>query len=337
MKIGIPRALLYYNYYPFWESFFKELGHEIILSDHTSKVILDKGVNNCVDDACIPVKLFHGHVLDLIGKADKIFIPRYTSINKGEYICPKIIGLPEMAKNNIKADFDIITVEINRHNKIESAYKSCNKFAYELCGRSHIANKAVKTAYLAQKQYDEKLMLGENPLDILGRDRKNHRSSINNKDKRFKVGIVGHPYILYDTYISMNIIDKLIAQDYNIVLPENIPERFIDYECSMLPKRMFWSYAKKLYGSAFAMIKNEKVDGLIFISSFACGIDSFISDLVERINNRQYKIPFTNIIIDEHTGRGGISTRVEAFLDMMRWRNEYDSDISAHGKSLYFG
>ena len=80
------------------EEFFEMLGYKTVVSNNTSKLILDNGVMNCVDDACLPVKLFHGHVIDLLGRADVIFIPRLISINPGEFICPKFIGLPEMIK-----------------------------------------------------------------------------------------------------------------------------------------------------------------------------------------------------------------------------------------------
>lgn len=29
MRIGIPRALLYYEYYPMWKTFFQQLGAEV--------------------------------------------------------------------------------------------------------------------------------------------------------------------------------------------------------------------------------------------------------------------------------------------------------------------
>jgi predicted nucleotide-binding protein (sugar kinase/HSP70/actin superfamily) len=36
----------------------------------------DSGVKASGSETCLPVKVFHGHVLDLTGKADYIFIPR---------------------------------------------------------------------------------------------------------------------------------------------------------------------------------------------------------------------------------------------------------------------
>ena len=98
-KVGIPRGLFYYQFYPLWRSFFEELGAEIIVSDNTTRKILDDGVKKCVDEACLPVKVFYGHIASLKDKVDYLFIPRYTSISKKEYICPKFGGLPDMIKH----------------------------------------------------------------------------------------------------------------------------------------------------------------------------------------------------------------------------------------------
>ena len=84
------------------------------------------------------------------------------------------------------------------------------------------------------------------------------------------------------------------------------------------------------------MMRNNRVDGLIFITSFACGVDALMGELLEIYNNRYFNIPYTTIVIDEHTGEGGVKTRVEAFLDMVGWRRRDGIDVSTHGKDVHF-
>ncbi len=62
-KIGIPKALLYYKYYPFWKLFLEEMGYEVVTSGQTTQKMLQDGTSCTVDEACLPVKLFCGHVL----------------------------------------------------------------------------------------------------------------------------------------------------------------------------------------------------------------------------------------------------------------------------------
>lgn len=69
-KVGIPRALFYYKFYPFWTTFFNELGVETVVSEKTTKKILDDGVKSCVDEACLAIKVFYGHVLNLKDRVD---------------------------------------------------------------------------------------------------------------------------------------------------------------------------------------------------------------------------------------------------------------------------
>jgi len=107
-----------------WETFFHELGIEVVLSAPTTKVILNNGVKSCVDEACLPIKIFHGHVLDLKDRVDYLFIPRLKSVARNEYICPKFCGLPEMIKYSIKENLPpIIDVEINLRKNPKNLFK----------------------------------------------------------------------------------------------------------------------------------------------------------------------------------------------------------------------
>ena len=46
IKIGIPRAFLYYRYGVLWKSFFEKLGLNVVLSPETNREILNLGINN---------------------------------------------------------------------------------------------------------------------------------------------------------------------------------------------------------------------------------------------------------------------------------------------------
>jgi len=336
LKIGIPRALLYYDYFPLWKSLFEELGHEVVLSSVTSKSILDSGVTNCVDDACLPVKLFHGHVVDLIGNVDAIFIPRLISIYPGEYICPKFIGLPDMIKSSIKGLSDLIVLDYNAHRNLKDAYKAYIDLGERIGASASRTEKAFRIASAKQQEYYLLLRQGKTPLDIL----KGYESTQTASDKSITannkgvIGLIGHPYTLYDEYISMELIPKLKSKGYCVLVPENITQSQIDQSCTKLPKRLFWSYGKKLLGSGLYMLDSGMVNGIIFLSSFACGVDAFIIELLQRYTYRLNKIPCALITIDEHTGHAGFNTRLEAFIDMMEWRNVREGHISTYGASV---
>jgi predicted nucleotide-binding protein (sugar kinase/HSP70/actin superfamily) len=332
LKIGIPRALLYYIYYPLWKTFIEELGHEVILSSGTNQSILDNSVKNSVDDACLPVKLFHGHVMDLIGKVDRILVPRLVSVHPGEYICPKFIGLPEMIKNSVPGKPNLIILDYNARNGIKKGINGFRMLGREL-GASKIAiHHALELAHKKQEVYGSMLLEGANPVALLEKK----VQPVRGKPKG-RIGLIGHPYLIYDQYINMNICSKLAAKGYIPYFPENILPDKIEKACERYPKKLFWSYGKSLLGSGLTMMEDKMISGMILLTSFGCGIDSFIDELLQIANQREFRIPLTLITLDEHTGHAGFDTRLEAFIDMLEWRSRNDYYISPYGAHVYSG
>lgn len=305
MKIGIPRGLLYYKYNPFIQNFFYELGSEIVISPATNKKILDDGVKYCVDEACLPMKIFHGHVASIKDKCDIVVVPRIMQLKEGEYICPKFCGLPEMIKYSIPNMPQITETPVYAYTT-EKLYKSIKDIAYKVTKDNYKIKKAFNKALFEQSKF---------------------RTGVNDKEYQFKIALVGHPYNIYDEFINMNLIKKLNALGIGIITEENIDEKLIDIETEKLFKRPFWTFARKVYGSSTYLVANKAVDGIIYISSFACGIDSVV---IELIKERIGQFPMLVLKIDEHTGEAGLDTRIEAFSDMLQRRYKNENHISAY-------
>jgi len=61
--VGLPRVLNLFEDYPFWATFFKELGFSVVLSDESSKKLYEKGMETIPSESvCYPAKLVHGHM-----------------------------------------------------------------------------------------------------------------------------------------------------------------------------------------------------------------------------------------------------------------------------------
>ena len=115
IKVGIPRALHFYRYFPFWKKLLEELDVQIVLSTNTNKKVVEEGVTHGFGELCIPVKIYYGHVLKLVREnpdLDYLFVPRYVSEVKESYFCPKFISLPDVIKilPNIPR---LLTLEVN--------------------------------------------------------------------------------------------------------------------------------------------------------------------------------------------------------------------------------
>ncbi|WP_050606624.1 acyl-CoA dehydratase activase-related protein [Clostridium niameyense] len=295
MIVGIPKGLLYYKYNVFLKSFFEELGCEIITSEDTNKDILNKGVKLSVDDACLPVKIFHGHVMDIKDKCDILLIPRIMQLEKNKYICPKFCGLPEMIKYSIPDMPKCITYPI-----YATSIKELKKWAIKS------GLKVTKNLYKINKA-----------LNIAIKKQQNTFTGIKKLNKNINIALLGHPYNIYDKYTNLDIIKKLDKLGVGVITEEYVQEEDINKQIDKLFKKPFWTFAKNSYGSATYLAKTNKVQGIIYISSFACGIDSIV---IELIKDELKDFPILVLKIDEQTGEAGFYTRLEAFADMLERR-----------------
>ena len=118
MIVGIPRAMSYYSYFPFWYGFFEALGIKVVVSDKTTKQTMSMGSALVVSETCLPIKVYVGHILNLLEKGvDKIFVPSIQSIDYKIYNCSKIRGLPDLIRNVVKKDFTVIDATLDKSEK----------------------------------------------------------------------------------------------------------------------------------------------------------------------------------------------------------------------------
>lgn len=342
LKVGIPRSLFYYKFAVFWESFFPALGADVVVSDQTNKRILDDGVKFCVDEACLPIKLFYGHVLNLAEKVDYVLVPRFTSISRNEYICPEFGGLPDMIRHTLKGIPEIISTEVNMRKSDKGGIRAAIETGAILGADRRTAVKAYRTALEKLRRnrptFISKCVCakGENRPQG-GKCQEGENRPQESKCQKGEncpqkcIGVIGHPYNVYDRYISMDLLGKLSRYGVEVRTVEMVDEAGINAQASKLAKPMFWNYGRLAYGAALHMAEAGEVDGFICISSFGCGIDSFVHDLIERSIRKKFGIPLITMTIDEHTGEAGFDTRLEAFVDMLQWRRQNESYFSASG------
>lgn len=110
----------FYNDYPFYYGFFTDLGIKIVLSDITTKQTMSSGSSLVVTETCLPIKIYIGHVLNLLDKGvNKILVPSIQSIAPKIYNCSKIRGLPDLVRNVVKRDFTMIEATLDKSEKIK--------------------------------------------------------------------------------------------------------------------------------------------------------------------------------------------------------------------------
>jgi predicted nucleotide-binding protein (sugar kinase/HSP70/actin superfamily) len=330
VKVGVPRGMYFYKYYPFIQTFLTELGAEVVPSPETTKEILDKGVLYCIDDACLPVKVYHGHADNLKHKVDVMLVPRLTSVSKGEYICPKFGGLPEMVKYSVPDLPPLIDTEINLMRKQTELVKAMYKMAFSLKYRNLLKiRKSMYKAFEAHEGFKAAVHKGSTPDNVL------MSRPVKAIKRKGRIGLVGHPYLLYDSFVNMGLIKKLRDRGFEVVTPDMVDPHIINERCMELSKRMFWSSGKSIIGSALYIMDNSSIDGMLSLTAFGCGVDSLAVEFIEKYARKSYRKPYMVLNIDEHTGDAGFNTRLEAFFDLLDWRNSSAADVPTHGRSIY--
>lgn len=320
MKIGIPRALLYYYYIPFWKAFFEALNMEVLVSNETNKGILNLGVKESVAEICVPIKLFVGHSLSLLRKgADYIFVPRMVSIYKGEYFCPKFMGLPDMMRHGVKGmENKVLTCHITSEDDDISNFRHYLPLAEPLGVTESQIKQAAQTAgekWKIFRMYNKMGYTAPQAMELMGENQMMKRRE--KKQYEIRIGLIGYVYNIYDPFISMNMVEKLQELNVDFVTFEMQDEKELREYIEFMPKKLFWTFSNKLLGAGYKFLEQGEIDGLIHITAFGCGPDSFLSKLLE-MKSDEVGIPFMMIRVDEHTGENHLQTRIEAFIDMLK-------------------
>lgn len=325
MRIGIPRGLLYYRFFPLWKTFFENLGEEIVLSDETSRSLIEKGIKLAVPDACLPLKIYLGHVNALKECADYLFIPRIVSIEKDCYMCPKLIGLPDVVKASFDSLPPLIDPTINVKKDDDSVLQGFIMAGRFLNKRYDLMIDSFSRACTQQELFLNKLKDGALLPELLSQEPIpfRHQNGIRMRydGKKMRIGIIGRPYMVYDAIATKDIFSRFVSMGFEIITPEKIKKACIEESMEKLIKKVYWSFGKEEIGATLSIIKDKSVDGILGIFSFGCGQDSFMEELIKRYSHRLSTIPYISLLIDEHTTTAAIETRIEAFLDMLARRN----------------
>ena len=330
MKIGFPRALFYFDYFPFWFGFFRQLGIEVVTSPPTNRKIMELGLKAASDETCLPIKLLSGHI-QVLKDVDAIFLPRIVSVEEATYCCPKFLGIPESL--SLPAEVPVLTVTLNWRKGEYRVIRELEKFG-DILGRTKAD---VYEGYLEGQRQQRKF----NTLRCAGWDFEKSideiecssgNGSISDllvETKALKIALVGHSYLTQETYANLNLLKKL-REKVEVELIQHVEPEKIQANQEGLRKKLFWSHAKQIFGACNQFIADKEIDGIIYLTCFGCGTDSMVQELLARRARESHK-PYMVITLDEHSGEAGVVTRLEAFLDMVERRKGHEGYLSTYG------
>ncbi|MBI4664799.1 MAG: CoA activase [Nitrospinae bacterium] len=309
--IGIPRSLYFYEHFPFWRAFWENLGFDLVLSGRTNQNVIADAIEHVKAETCFPVKVVHGHVVDLVNKGvDYVFLPSTITVNtenskfSNSHTCPMVQAMPYIIKSAMdlkKGKVELLEPAVHFQRGLDFVAKELSDTLgakFNLPYRK--IRQAVEQGQKAQKGfYDAIKQRGREVIESV--------KASGGKP----VVIISRPYNGCDSGINMDLPRKLremgkvaIPIDFLDITEKNVAATNPD---------MYWRSGQRMMAAADLIRRDPAMDA-IFITNFKCGPDSFIQYHVkEKLGGK----PCLTLEIDEHSADAGAITRCEAFFDSL--------------------
>ena len=310
LRIGIPRVLNMYEDFPFWFTFFNQLGCEVVLSDYTTKDQYNKAIDTIPSDtACYPAKAVHGHIRDLSkAQVDLIWYPCIQHGPKefsrdNNYHCPMVISYPELIRNNMqdvmgKTPFYAPFLPLaDKKSLVPALVKALKDLPFS---KSEISN-AVETAWAEQEKCkaDYREMTKKTVSRLVA-------------EQVPTIVLAGRPYHL-DSGINHGIPELITSLGMAVLTEDGVAPLGKDIKHLRVVDQ--WSYHSRLYHAAEFVSRTEGFQ-IVELNSFGCGLDSIVADQVKDILSAKHKI-HTLLKIDEGTNLGAVTIRLRSLQSVM--------------------
>jgi predicted CoA-substrate-specific enzyme activase len=311
-RVGIPMALISWQFLPLYSRFLKALGFEVVLSGKTDKRVIRIGVEAVTSQPCFPVKVAYGHVTELLEKkVDYIFLPSTVSaqasflINKHNQVCPYVQSFGHQIASAFagklgKAKVVSAPVRLGEGEKL--IVKSFVAVGKEMGASARAARRAVREALDAQAGF-------ENAMRDRGKEILNQ---IGPEQKVFV--LVSRPYNGCDDGMNLQLPKKLAELGAQIIPMDMLDAASAELTDESLHERVYWAYGQRILRAAEIIRRDPRLFA-IYLSNFSCGPDSFISTFFKDIMGQK---PCLQLEIDEHSADAGVITRLEAFLESLK-------------------
>jgi predicted nucleotide-binding protein (sugar kinase/HSP70/actin superfamily) len=305
LKVGIPRAMYYYDRFPFWHRYLSELGFDVVVSGSTDRQIAAQGVELSVAEPCFPVQIAHGHVKALLAAGvDYVLLPNVMDMEsppreKTFHLCPwnqtlpyVLRAAPQLASGTEKFLLPTLNFRLGfRHTK-----KQLAQHFSRLGFTQRRSNAAAETAQATQAAFDKCLYeAGRRALAAL--------------EETGEPGIllVGRPYNLYDRNLNCDLPRKLrTLYGANVIPLDFLP---LDELVNDVNGNMYWYSGRRIL-AAGRLVRRCPSLHLVYVTNFKCGPDSFIKYFLREASGG----PFLVLQFDGHGNDAGYMTRCEAYL-----------------------
>lgn len=328
---------------------------EVIIPPKITKKTIELGSINSPDFVCSPFKYNLGNYIEALEQGANILVQAGGGCRYGYYA-----ELQEKILKDLGYNFKFINLIHNNHISIKKAYifaKKVNKklnifsFTYYLINtiiilltidkfekiiRENKGFEIVKDSYnnLHNKllnELQEKISLFKLIKINIKYKKLFKKIKINKPQNHLKIGLVGELFSLMEPYSSAYIEEKLISHHIEVFRQTTLTYLLITKKFTLhhhiKKSKKYIRFHLGADGSESVYLshtlKNKGYDGIVHIKSFGCTPEINAIPIMNKISE-ELNIPIIHFSFDSEDSDVGVTTRIEAFYDMIKERKEQD-------------
>ena len=309
-RIGINRSFLVNTYYPFYSTFFAELGFVPVIPD----IISQQGIDLASAPFCYPAEISHGYFYSLLCMEDPqefIFLPHFKAVpssngSSSSQVCPFVQGETFYLQTTFKDKLDdlkrkganVLRPLLDLTKGLAASEKAFIQTAAEMGVSRKEGKEAFKKALATQMEcFSEMKVIGKKVLSDLESD-----------PGKIAAVIFARPYNGFVEEANMGISHKLASRGMMV-----IPLDFLPIDDEKAKRHMYWGMGQLIMKAGRFVKRHPQLFGT-YITNFSCGPDSFLIGYFRELMGKK---PSLTLELDSHTADAGLETRIEAFIDIV--------------------
>ena len=346
--VGIARAGLFYDHYPFWAAFLRELGLRVVVSSVNSDQALLEGKRRLDGEMCYPLEVLVGHYQALLDQGvDYLFVPEVVDEEplpwaagwpRG-FTCPLLQTIRGTVVATVNPPPDkLLYAQLNYRRGRRAIREQLRPMAEQVLRDAYAEarlRRAVAAAYREQEIFDR----------AMEREGQRVVESLPELVKEDKIAAVflGRLYTVYDEEAAKRSL-RYARQAGIAALPQEFLLSYLQgwYEGRIMTNRfgrreefqrefdafldrvhhIYPAQTQRILSAAFvARYLNQRRDGsfpvlyTVLQDPFKCGPNAMLRHYLDMVS------PSLRLTMDEHTAPAGMVTRLEAFKNTCRSRD----------------
>ncbi|MDR1184857.1 MAG: acyl-CoA dehydratase activase-related protein, partial [Coriobacteriales bacterium] len=285
ITVGIPGVLDLYETYPFWKTFFSQLGIRVIRAHRSNSDLYRKGAHAVMSEGvCYPAKLAHGHVAQLIEQGvDILFMPTGGAVASARGGVLEA-GWCRTIECPVSSSYARLIAEDVAESRSQTCFVTCDLAAPVPLARQ-FTKVFAQTGIPELSSFDEAAI--QHALDAASDEQEAFYGRLaartaevlallESEDLRAVV-LAGHPYHV-DPGMNHGVDSLLVDLGFPVLSASGLLalRRYsgatsVDADVSMVAAA--WTQPAALYDLAHTVARHERLE-LVQIYSFGCGVDA---------------------------------------------------------------